>query len=122
LKKDGGRGSDLRERTFEFACAAVSVHRRVYRSDADLRDLSRQFVRAASAVGAMLEEADAGHSRADFISKCTTALKEAREARYWLRILHRVCERERPSIEKLGKEATEIVAILTTIIKRTRAK
>jgi four helix bundle protein len=122
LKNEGGSGSDLRERAFEFACAAVSVHRRIYRAAPDLRDLSRQFVRAASAVGAMLEEADAGHSRADFIAKCTTALKEAREARYWLRILHRVWEPERQPIEQLGREATELVAILTTIIKRTRAR
>ena len=70
----------------------------------------------------MLEEADAGHSRADFLSKCTGSLKEARETRYWLRILHRTHEPERPSIEQLGKEATEIVAILTTIIRKTRAK
>jgi four helix bundle protein len=68
----------------------------------------------------MLEEADAGHSRADFIAKCTIALKEARETRYWLRILHRVAERERPSIERLGKEATELIAILTTIIRKSR--
>jgi four helix bundle protein len=120
LKKDGGSGSDLRERAFEFGCAVVALHRRVYRADADLRDVSRQCVPAGTAIGAMLEEADAGHSRADFIAKCTIALKEARETRYWLRILHRSCERERESIEHLGKEATELIAILTTIIRKSR--
>ena len=70
----------------------------------------------------MLEEADAAHSRADFIAKCTTVLKEARESRYWLRILHRACERERRMIVKLGKEVTEIIAILTTIIRKSRAR
>jgi len=121
LKKESGKGSDIRERAFEFGCAIVSLHRRIYRSAPDLRDLSRQTVRAGTAIGASLEEADAGQSRADFISKCSISLKEAREARYWLRILHRSCEPERPSIEKLGAEATEIIAILTTIIKKSKS-
>ena len=120
MKKDGGSGSDIRDRTFEFACAVVSLHRRLYRSDADLRDLSRQMMRAGSAIGALLEEADAAHSRPDFIAKCTTSLKEARECRFWLRILHRECKNERRSITKLGTEASEIIAILTTIVKKSR--
>jgi hypothetical protein len=61
------------------------------------------------------------HTAGRTFSKCTGSLKEARETRYWLRILHRTHEKERPTIEKLGKEATEIVAILTTIIRKTRA-
>jgi four helix bundle protein len=120
LKKDGGKGADIRERAFEFGCAMVSLHRRIYRSAPDLRDFSRQAVNAGTAVGAALEEADAGQSRADFVSKCTIALKEARESRYWLRILHRSHEPERKSIEKLGAEATEIIAILTTIVRKSR--
>ena len=71
-------------------------------------------------MGALLEEADAAQSRADFVSKTNIALKEAREARYWLRILHRAVEKERDSITKLGNEATELIAILTTIVKRAK--
>ena len=122
MKKEDGKGSDIRERAFEYGCAVVSLHRRIYRSAADLRDISRQSVRAGSAIGAALEEADAGQSRADFKAKCGIALKEARESRYWLRILHRTCEKERPTIEKLGNEVTQIIAILTTIIKRTGSR
>ena len=88
----------------------------------DLRQLSRQTVSAGTAIGASLEEADAGQSRADFVSKCTISLKEARETRYWLRVLYRACKEERPSIEKLGIEATEIIAILTTIVKNAKSK
>ena len=120
MKKEGGKGADIRERAFEYAIAVVSLHRRVFRKSPDLRDISRQSVRAGTAVGAALEEAEAGQSKADFVAKCSIALKEARESRYWLRILHRECEAERPAIEKIGAEATEIVAILTTIIKKGR--
>jgi four helix bundle protein len=121
LKKDGGKGSDIRERAFEYACAVVSLHRRIYRGSPDLRELSRQSVRAGTAIGALLEEADAGHSKADFTAKVGISLKEARESRYWLRLLHRQCEDERVTIEKLGAEITEIIAILTTIVKNSRS-
>lgn len=100
----------------------ISLHRRLYRRNPDLRDLSRQTVSAGTAIGASLEEADAGQSRADFISKCSISLKEARETRYWLRILHRTLKDERRTIEKLGAEATEIIAVLTTIVKNARSK
>ena len=120
MARENSAGADLRERSFEFACGIVSVHRRLYRSAPDLRDISRQTMRAGTAIGAGLEEADAAQSRADFISKCTIALKEARETRYWLRILHRVHAAERKSVAKLGSEATELIAILTTIVKRSK--
>jgi len=34
-----------------------------------------------------MEEAVAGQSKADFVSKCSIVLKEARETKYWLRLL-----------------------------------
>lgn len=47
----------------------------------------KQVVRSSGSVGANVEEAQGGQSRADFISKMNLALKEARETRYWLRLL-----------------------------------
>jgi four helix bundle protein len=51
------------------------------------RTLSNQLLKAATSVGANSEEAQAGQSRADFISKNAIALKEPRETHYWLRLL-----------------------------------
>ncbi|MFP5247342.1 MAG: four helix bundle protein, partial [Thermoanaerobaculia bacterium] len=73
---------------------------------------------AASSIGANLEEADAAQSRADFISKCNISLKEARESRYWLRILSRFINSRR--IAALIQESTELIAILTTIVRKSR--
>jgi four helix bundle protein len=116
-----GKGSELRERVFEFACAVVELHRLIYRREPSLRSTSFQAANAAGSVGANLEEADAAQSRADFISKCTISLKEAREARYWLRILNRTLSGSR-RIAPLVNEATEIVAILTTIVRKTKER
>jgi four helix bundle protein len=113
-----GKGADIRERAFEFACRVIEMHRFVYKREPSLRDISRQASAAAGSVGANLEEADAAQSRPDFISKCNIALKEARETRYWLRILARFIVPKR--IASLLAEATEIIAILTTIVRKSR--
>jgi four helix bundle protein len=115
---ESGRGSDLRERAFEFAVAVIGLHRYVYKQEPSLRSTSAQAAAAAGSVGANLEEADAAQSRADFISKCTISLKEARESRFWLRVLARFIKGDR--IAALIQEATELIAILTTIVRKSK--
>jgi len=117
---EDGKGADLRERAFEFACRVLSVHRYLWKRDPSLRDTSRQASSAAGSIGANLEEADAAQSRADFISKCSIALKEARESRYWLRVLAEFTESRR--LQPLIAEATELIAILTTIVRKSRER
>ena len=68
-------------------------------------------------VGSNLEEAEAGQSKADFISKCRISLKEARESLYWLRLIRKNELIKPVLVEPLIKEANEIVAVLTTIVK-----
>ncbi len=73
-------------------------------------------------IGSNLEEASAGQSRADFIAKARISLKEARETHYWLRLIE-ATEMIAPSrIRPLVQEANEIVAILTTIVKKATPK
>jgi four helix bundle protein len=96
------------------------MHRYYYRREPFLRQTTQQASAAATSIGANLEEADAGQSRADFTSKCNIALKEARETRYWLRVIARFVPSDR--IEELIRESTELIAILTTIVKKSRTK
>jgi four helix bundle protein len=118
VQGERGAGATLRERAFEFSCAIVELHRFIYKAEPALRNTSSQLSAAATSIGANLEEADAAQSRADFISKCNISLKEAREARYWLRILERSIKSDRLPI--LIQEATELIAILTTIVRKSR--
>lgn len=117
---ESGKGADLRERAFEFGCAVLGMHRYYYRRDPSLRNVTQQASAAATSIGANLEEADAGQSRADFISKCNIALKEARETRYWLRVVARFAPSSR--MNELIAESTELIAILTTIVRKSRTK
>ena len=107
-------GDDIRERAFRFACDVVELHDSLGRGAA--RDLTRQLLRSGTSIGANLEEADAAQSRPDFISKCTIALKEARESHYWLRLL-RACKKMTDR-DRLISDANELVAILTTIVRK----
>jgi four helix bundle protein len=109
---------DIRDRAFEFACRIVRLHRTLIRKGPTARRLAAQLLDAGTSVGSNLEEAEAGQSRADFISKCRISLKEARESRYWLRLFAATDLVPPKRLVSLIQEAHEIVAILTTIVKK----
>jgi four helix bundle protein len=111
---------DIQERTFIFACRITKLHQYLHKRGGTQRELGRQVLRSGTSIGANLEEADAGQSRPDFISKCSIALKEARETHFWLRLLHETNLVPLDLIAPLLDEARQLVAILTTIVKNAR--
>src|SRR5947209_3896615 len=79
--------ADIYERTFQFACRVLKMDRALSRDRRVNRRVMNQLVAAAGSVGANLEEARAGQSKADFYAKLRISLKEARQSHYWLRLL-----------------------------------
>jgi four helix bundle protein len=108
---------DIYDRTFEFACRIVRLHRRLVR-DRTAGPLALQLLRSGTGIAANLEEAEAGQSKADFIAKCRISLKEARETHYWLRLFAATEIMKAERLQSLIAEVKEIVAILTTIIRK----
>lgn len=49
--------------------------------------ISKQIVRSGTSIGANINEANYGQSKADFISKLHIALKETAETEYWIKLL-----------------------------------
>ena len=86
------------------------------------RNAMNQLVNAASSIGANLEEGRAGQSKAAFHAKLRIALKEARESHYWLRLIAGSGSIRPSRVAALIKESNEIVAILTTIAKKTNPR
>jgi four helix bundle protein len=86
------------------------------------RIIGRQLLRAGTSVGANVEEAQAGQSKADFISKIAIALKEARETLYWLRLLaaSKVLPVER--LSGLQTEIEELMRVLGAILVSAKDK
>ena len=118
----GGKPRDIRERTFQFALEVVRLCRMLDERPGVGRTLGRQLLRSGTSIGANVEEAQAGQSRADFVSKYAIALKEARETIYWLRLLHESGEHSNGQCETLQQEADEIARILAAIIVNTKKR
>src|SRR5437763_9917699 len=110
---------DIKERTFEFAVRIVKLCQYLDKTPGACRTLSGQLLRAGTSVGANVEEAQAGQSRPDFISKNSIALKEARECHYWLRILIAAKVMPEKRLAELRDEAEELKLILGSIVIRT---
>lgn len=111
---------DLTERTFEFARRVVKVCQLLDSTPGVSRTLANQLLRSGTSVGANTEEAQAGQSRADFISKMAIACKEARETQYWLRLLTATEVLPANRLADLTDESNQLVAILTTIVKNSK--
>jgi four helix bundle protein len=110
----------LCERTFEFALRVVRLCQKLERTAGISRNLSSQLFRSGTSVGANVEEGQAGQSRPDFISKYMIARKEARETRYWLRLLQSSEMLNDADLGNLIAEASELIRILTAILKKTQ--
>jgi len=86
------------------------------------RTLANQLLRSGTSIGAKIEEAQASQSEAGFISKYSISCKEARETHYWLRLLVASDIIPKDRLAELLDECDQLVAILTSIIKRLRSK
>jgi four helix bundle protein len=109
---------DIKSRTFNFSVRIVRLHQHLIKSGETSKILANQILRSGTSIGANLEEAQAGQSKADFLSKCSISLKEARETHYWLRVLAACNLISTEKLAPITQEANEIIAILTTIVKR----
>ena len=108
---------DIREPAFVFACQIVDFCKPLFETSILLRQLGRQLLAAGTSIAANLEEADGGETKPDFRHKVAISRKEAREARYWLRLVVHAAPRLHQSAAPLIQESSELVAILTTIKK-----
>jgi four helix bundle protein len=115
------KSRDLRVRSFDFSVACVTFCRSSIATDPVLRRIGHQLLDAAGSVGANLEEAAAGQTKPDFIHKNCIALKEARESRYWLRVIDAVEHRLHGTVQPLIDESSELVAMITAAIKTARS-
>lgn len=115
------KSKDILKRSFNYTLRAVKLYQflQEQRKGAGWI-LGRQYLRAASSIGANVEEAQAAESRADFIHKLGISQKEARESLYWLRVLaaSELVPSER--IEPLTRETEELLNVITSIILNTK--
>jgi len=110
---------DLEKRTKRFALAVIKFVSGLPRSrDADI--LGRQLLRSATSIGANYREASRGVSRADFANKIGTVEKEAAETQYWIELLIESGISPGEGAIALHKESSELLAIFTTIGRKSK--
>ena len=76
----------LTEKSIAFAARIIKLHKYLIKTQKETV-ISKQIVRSGTSIGANINEANYGQSKADFISKLHIALKETAETEYWLRLL-----------------------------------
>ena len=76
----------LIEKSIIFAARIVKLYKYLIKTQKETI-ISKQIVRSDTSIGANINEANYGQSKADFISKLHIALKETAETEYWLKLL-----------------------------------
>lgn len=105
----------IQKKSYDFALKIIALYRKLVKGNEYV--LSKQLLRSGTSIGANVEEAQAGQSKADFISKMSIASKEARETNYWLRLLRDSGLISVLEAESLLVESEAMINILTSIVK-----
>ncbi len=110
---------DLKERTKQFALKIIRLVASLSRTrEADI--IGRQLLKAGTSVGANYREANRAKSKAEFRAKIGIVEQESDESLYWLELLKESGIAKGKLLEELLVESDELVAIFTTIGKKSR--
>ena len=107
------------DKTFNFSKEIIKLY--INLKNDKIYELASQLFRSGTSIGSIVEEAQAAQSKKNFISKLSISAKEARETRYWLRLLNDT-NISQLDVKPLLNDINEIINILTKIIKTSNDK
>ena len=107
----------IEERSFQFSLRIIKLVKDLKSNKEYI--FAEQLLRSSTSIGANVAEAGAGQSKKDFISKMAIASKEARETRYWLKLIKETNLSQLELPEYLN-EIDQIIKILTKIVKTSQ--
>ena len=110
---------ELSVRTKEFALRVIRLYCALPKST-QAQVLGKQVLRSSTSVGANYREAKRSRSKSEFIAKIGDCLKELDETSYWLELLVESGIIPLTKTQALQQECNELIAILTTISKKTK--
>jgi four helix bundle protein len=118
----GRLSEEFRGRTQAFAAGVIRLYVKLPKQREEVRVLGKQLLRSGTSVAAHTREAARGRSEDEFMFKLGGALQEADESVLWLELLRAECGVEAVLTLPLEKEAEELMAIMTTMINKTKQK
>lgn len=113
---------NLKPRTKMFALRVIEMYSALPKFDTVAEVLGKQMLRSGTSVGANYREASRGRSKAEFISKIGDCLKEIEETDYWLELLVDSGCVFAGKMADLLDETRQLIAIFTTIDKRSKGQ
>ncbi len=119
----GGRLTvEFRDRTKRFAAQVVRLFIKLPKTREEVRVLGKQLLRSGTSVASQVREASRARSDEEFVSKLGGALQEADESHLWLELLREECAIEPTLTQPLEQESSELIAIFTTMINKTKGR
>lgn len=118
MSNDYDKDNIVLNKSFDFALEIIELYR-ILKSKNEFV-ISKQLLRSGTSIGANVEEATAAQSKKDFTTKMSIASKEARETRYWLRLLNKSKLVEYDYKNYLNK-IDELIRIITAIVKTAQS-
>ena len=111
------------EHSFSFAIRIIKLHKFLVEKHKAF-SLADQLLRSGTSIGANVTEAQDAQSRKDFVSKLSIALKEAKETRYWIRLLIETdyLPRQNENVVSLQNDVDSLIKLLTSIIMICKSK
>lgn len=113
--------SIIYSKSHSFAIKAIKEYRFLVEAKKEYV-LSKQLLKSATSIGANVNEAISSESKKDFVHKLSISLKEARETKYWLSLLHQSDFISSDSFKTLNSECSELIKILSSIILTTKQR
>lgn len=110
----------LQEKSFVFSLEIICTYKKISSEKKEFV-LSKQLLRAGTSIGANIEESFGAQSRADFLNKLSISYKEAREAKYWIRLLKESSYLDEAVAKELLLKVEELLRIMGATIKKLRS-
>ena len=109
----------LKDKSYTFALEVIQTYKHLASQQKEFF-LSKQILRSGTSIGANIEEAEGAQSKRDFLHKISISFKEAKETKYWLRLLKDSDLMDNLKADKLLNDVDELIKIMTAIIKTTK--
>lgn len=109
----------LIDKSIDFAARIVKLYD--FLNNKNEHIISKQIIRSGTSIGANINEAQYGNSKADFIAKLHIALKETAETEYWLRLLFKSNYLDDNLFNSLLNDCLELKKILISSVNTAKS-
>ena len=115
------QNSVLKQKSFDFGVRIINLYKLLKKEHGE-HVISKQILKAGTAIGALVREAEFAESRKDFTHKLYIGLKEANEAVYWPELLFAADFIGKELFESMHSDALAILKMLVASIKTLKSR